>query len=148
MKRKINPETLQECFSDYRYEPIFSLQSTKVLFWGNLPASWTVCFPRWEARALARVDTDCRAQPSGSCLYNYGTTGSISLNPHDRFWSGLSVKSPVLDQFQWTKLNGSQGKFGRWLPVFQYFQLFIFPMEVQEKGGKGLLSRKCGSQKF
>lgn len=129
MKRKINPETLQECFSDYRYEwTLFSLRSPKVLFWGNLPAFWT----KMRSKGIGHVDTDCRAQPSGSCLYDYWTTDCISLNPHDKFWSWLSVKSPVLNQFQWSKLNSSQGKFGRWLPC-----LLIFPAVHFSRGGPG-----------
>lgn len=128
MKRKINPETLQECFSDYRYEPIFSLRSTKVHFWGNLPASWTV-FPKMRSKGLGRYWH--RLQSAAFQALSLWLRLHFS-NPHDRFWSGLSVKSPVLDPIQWTKLNGSQGKFGWWLPHSLIFPAVHFP-----RGGPG-----------
>lgn len=87
-------------------------------------------FPKMRSKGMVSVGIDCRAQTLRSCLYEYGNTDSVSHNSHDTFWLWLSVKFPVLDQIQQTKINSSQGKFGWWLPP-----LLIFPVVHFSLGG-------------
>lgn len=134
MKRKLDPETLQECFSGYRYGwTLLSLPSPKVLFWGNLPAFWTVCFPRWEARPLAMLTQTTEHSLLGPVFMTTGLQAAFLVIHMISFGRGCPLNLLFWTSFSESrKLNGSQGKFGWWLP-----RLLIFPALHFSRGGPG-----------